>query len=101
MGGVVCWIMCNYFDGSLFVVLLGDILTTLLLPGSRRRKSKLGCLLCALSSSLSSLALADRPQLQRSGHTHLQLIGRAATSMIQTVTHESGLQAIEIRVGDL
>lgn len=92
--------MCNYCDGSLLFALLGDNLITLLLPNSRRRKSKLGCLLCALSSSLSSLALADLHliQLQLPEGTQLQVPSTLRSSMIQQIIHESCLQTIKINV---
>jgi hypothetical protein len=62
-----------------------------------------GCLLCALSSSCSSLALADLHVLQlklgmgKCVH-ELVVLGRVRISMIQVIIHESGLQTIQINV---
>lgn len=73
-------------------MLLGVILITLPLLG-RGNKSKLGCLLCALSSSLSSLALADLrfAQLQLPKGTQLATRKRGRMILIS-------LQIIKINV---
>lgn len=62
-----------------------------------------GCLLCALSSSCSPLALADLhlTQLQerkcRCGG-RVSVFGRGKRSMFQVIIHESSLQTIQINV---
>lgn len=75
----------------------------MLQPWGQRIKMNVGCLLCALSSSCSSLALADLHVLQlklgmgKCVH-ELVVLGRVRISMIQVIIHESGLQTIQINV---
>lgn len=79
-------------------------ITLLLLMNSRRIKIKLGCLLCALSSSCSSLALADLHLFQlklwisNTIHKLRIIIFWRRISMIQVIIHESRLQTIKINV---
>ena len=79
-------------------------ITLLLLVNSRRIKIKLGCLLCALSSSCSSLALADlhffqlKLWISNTIHKLRIIIFWRRISMIQVIIHESSLQTIKINV---